>query len=83
MSVTIQTEPEWKSPLRKLTRFFERSRDRWKAKHQELKRERKGMENQIRAVEKSRAMWTERAARLEQRVAELERELEGLKKTSV
>jgi hypothetical protein len=71
---------EWKSPLSKLVRFFERSRDRWKAKQQSLKRERKGMLNQVRAVETSREKWTTRAFQAEQRVADLERELEALKK---
>jgi chromosome segregation ATPase len=63
---------ERKSPLRKLVRFFERSRDRWKAKYQNLKRERKRMQNQVRAVEKSREQWAARAKAAEQRVAELQ-----------
>lgn len=63
---------KWKSPLRKLVEFFERSRDRWKAKYQELKRQWKGMQNQVRAVEKSRELWALRAKQAEQRVAELE-----------
>lgn len=34
-----QSAEEWKSPLRKLTRFFVGSRDRWKAKYRALKYE--------------------------------------------
>lgn len=73
-------ESELKSPLRKLVQFFQSSRDKWKAKHQELKRERKGMQNQVRAVENSRQQWMERAMKASVRVAELEREVERLKK---
>lgn len=70
---------EFSSPVRKLLAFFKKSRDRWKAKHHELKEKAKLMANQTRAVEKSRQLWRERASAAEQRVAELERELEELK----
>jgi len=43
----------------KLVRFFELSRDKWKAKHHKVKQELKLMGNQVRAVEKSRAHWKE------------------------
>lgn len=82
MAVANLEATTWKSPVRKLIQFFERSRDLWKAKYVELKRERKGMENQVRAVEKSRAMWSTRAQTAEQRVAALEQELAAQKKTS-
>ena len=49
--------PTWKSPLRKLARFFGRSRDRWKAKYAALKKSFKLLVNQVRAVEKSREKW--------------------------
>jgi septal ring factor EnvC (AmiA/AmiB activator) len=80
MSVTESSAPEWKSPVRKLVGFFERSRNKWKKKYQHLKRERKGMENQIRAVEKSRENWADRAKQAEEQVCELERQLEIFKK---
>ena len=67
------------SPKSKLLRFFERSRDRWKAKHHELKKTCKLLQNQVRAVEKSRAVWRARVATLEQRLAEQESEIEQLK----
>lgn len=70
---------QFSSPVGKLVRFFERSRDRWKAKQQELKKERKLLLNQTRAVEKSREEWRQRAAAAQQRVRELELELEALK----
>jgi hypothetical protein len=70
---------EFSSSLSKLARFFKRSRDGWKAKHHELKAEAKLLRNQTRAVEKSREQWRERASVAEQRVAELEVQLEQLK----
>ena len=70
---------KFSSPVGKLVRFFERSRDRWKAKQQELKKERKRLLNQTRAVEKSREEWRQRAFTTQQRVRQLELELEALK----
>jgi SMC interacting uncharacterized protein involved in chromosome segregation len=62
-----------------LVRFFESSRDGWKEKHHELKRTCKLLQNQTRAMEKSRASWQARAVAAERRVAEQEREIEQLK----
>jgi predicted RNase H-like nuclease (RuvC/YqgF family) len=66
---------KFRSPVRKLVQFFERSRDNWKRKCQEVKKQNKLMSNQVRAVEKSRAAWRARAEESERRVQELEREL--------
>ncbi len=70
---------QFSSPLSKLVRFFRDSRDGWKAKHHELKKTAKLLSNQTRAVEKSRDSWQERARVAEQRVAELEVQIEQLK----
>ncbi len=51
------TDRAWKSPMRKLVAFFQRSRDGWKAKQQSLKVLLKKEQNQVRAVEQSRANW--------------------------
>ncbi len=67
------------SPTSKLVRFFQGSRDRWKAKQQQLRKECKLLSNQTRAVEKSRAEWRQRASVAEQRVQELEQEVAALK----
>lgn len=75
MSVVESSSTERKSPVRKLMRFFERSRDKWKAKFQQLKCKLKGMENQVRAVEKSRKKWADRARQAERRLRELEQQL--------
>ena len=70
---------QFASPARKLVRFFEKSRNRWKAKHHELKMTCKLLQNQTRAVEKSRESWRKRTLQADQRVVELEREIEQLK----
>ena len=57
---------EYRSPVRKLARFFEQSRNRWKRKCQAAKRRNKLLGNQLRAVEKSRVP----VARASQRVGE-------------
>lgn len=70
---SIGTEAgEWKSPLKKLTRFFEKSRDQWKAKCQDVRKQVRLLRNQVWAVEKSREQWAERARQAEKCVAELE-----------
>ena len=71
---------EFKSPKGKLVRFFQRSRDGWKEKYMESKRNNKKLSNQTRAVEKSRARWRQIARREQQRSRELERELVELKR---
>ena len=76
---TDQPGQDWKSPLRKLVRFFHRSRDRWKAKYAAKKQECKLMGNQVRAVEKSRAMWKQAAQQAQQQVRGLQKELEQYK----
>jgi len=67
------------SPVVKLVRFFETSRDRWKAKYGKVKKQCKKLQNQTRAVEKSRENWRGRARAWQRRVAELEREIKELK----
>lgn len=69
------------SPRKKLLRFFRGSRDRWKEKYMQAKRELKLMGNQVRAVENSREIWKERYRAERQQNAALRRELEELKRT--
>jgi len=69
----------FKSPVKKLVRFFEKSRDGWKAKHHAMKKQLQKLGNQVRAVEKSRAHWREVAQQERRRVRELCRELEEQK----
>ena len=82
MCATETTDRCYKGPRRKLLAFFEKSRDRWKAKHRELKKRLKKEQNQVRAVEKSRAAWRDKAEVADRRVRELERELAEIKKSA-
>jgi hypothetical protein len=60
--------------------FFQNSRDQWKAKHHELKTQLKIEQNQVRAVEKSRENWRQRAVLAEREQARLAQEIASLKK---
>lgn len=71
-----------KSPVSKLLKFFVTSRDGWKAKHHQVKRQLKKEQNQVQAVEKSREEWRRRAETARRRVQELEAELAESKRES-
>jgi len=75
-------EMEYTSPLRKLVRFFKSSRDKWKAKYHEVKKQLKLSQNQIRAVEKSRARWRQDAENARAEADSLRTELKALKSIS-
>ena len=83
--VAIQIEPmqalemEFLSPPHKLIRFFRSSRDKWKTKHQKVKKDLKLAQNQVRAVEKSRTKWRQVAEGNRDEVARLQAELEEIK----
>lgn len=74
------TERQLKSPDRKLVPFFQNSRDQWRAKHHELKTRLKKEQNQVRAVEKSREHWRQRAEAAERERARLAAEIAAIKK---
>ena len=73
---------QYRSPRKKLLRFFVGSRDGWKAKCAEANEDRKLLANQVRAVEKSREQWRALAKQRKGRIAELERKLAELKRTA-
>jgi len=73
----------YKSPLRKLVRFFEKSRDQWKNKCREAKATIKQLRNRVRFLEKSKANLKIRLGELEKELARMrEREAEREKKTA-
>ena len=45
----------YKSPRRKLVRFFEKSRDQWKTKHHQAKADVKRLTHRVRFLERSKA----------------------------
>ena len=75
---TVALQGEYKSPLRKLVRFFEDSRDNWKQKCVALRGELKLCKNQVRAVEKSREHWKQTAKDAAKRAALLQEQLKNL-----
>ena len=69
----------YRSPVRKLMQFFERSRDGWKRKRQEAKVVTKRLSNRVRKLEASRDLWKERAKQGQQELRWLREELEEAK----
>jgi hypothetical protein len=67
---TVQGK-QYKSPQRKLVRFFEKSRTQWKAKCRAAKATIKVLKNRIEFLEESKARWKRRARALETEVARL------------
>jgi hypothetical protein len=65
-------DKEYKSPVRKLARFFEKSRDQWKAKCREAKRMIRLLKSRIRFLEKSRDRWRQKAKEQKQKLTEAE-----------
>ena len=65
-------EKTYKSPLKKLVRFFEKSRDSWKDKYLEKKRELKRAKNQIYDLKQRKEDWKDRAIRAEGKLKEID-----------
>jgi cell shape-determining protein MreC len=61
----------YKSPVRKLVRFFEKSRDQWKAKCLEAKATAKGLKHRIGYLEQSKMEWKTKAKELKQELARM------------
>ena len=69
----------YRSPVRKLMQFFERSRDGWKRKRQEAKVATRRLSNRVRKLAASRDLWKERAKQRQQELRQLREELEESK----
>jgi hypothetical protein len=79
-AMSMATEQKtYRSPLSKLVRFFERSRDGWKEKCQAAKRKAKALVNHVVALKKSRNHWKALARRHRNEVKGLRQELEAIK----
>ena len=71
----MTTIAAFQTPPRILIPKLVRSRDAWKAKATERKRQRKALEIRVRDLEASRDLHRQRVAQLQQRVAQLEEQL--------
>ena len=65
MSMTLN---KFKSPTHKILAMLMTGREKWKAKHHQVKKLLKLEENQSRAVTKSREKWRERALEAERQL---------------
>ncbi len=76
---------KYSSPLRKLVKFFEQSRDNWKAKYVDAKKTIKLLQNQERRLTKSRDKWKQEVAQLkaENRALKKALEVQAAEKQSV
>ena len=59
----------YRSPVSKLLPFFERSRDKWKAKCKAAKRENKSLKTRLAKAKESRDRWKAKALALKEEVA--------------
>ena len=63
---------QYKSPTRKLVKFFEKSRDQWKAKSAEAKAMVKRQKHRIRYLEASKEQWKRKAIELEKELTRMQ-----------
>ena len=63
-------EKKYKSPLKKLVKFFEESRDKWKEKYVEKSKELKKVTNRIYDLEIRKEHWKKRALKAERKLKE-------------
>ena len=85
---TTVNQKEYKSPIRKLAVFFERSRDRWKAKYIGGKEDVKRLKNKVRFLSESKKELKQRVKALESEISQLrskrqEMESDALKKKTI
>lgn len=67
----VKTLDEYRSPPHKIIAMLKKGRDDLRVKYRELMKQRRAAENQVRVVEKSRAMWRERAEAAEAELRDL------------
>jgi uncharacterized protein YdaU (DUF1376 family) len=58
---SVKEDTSYSSPAYKLLEFFEKSRDRWKTKALERKRQIRRLEKRVAELEASRRHWKEKA----------------------
>ena len=78
MSMT-ELEKQYSSPLHKLLPFFEQSRNGWKNKCREGKKDIKRLKNQVQKLGRSRELWKQAAQERAREIQRLRRELEAEK----
>lgn len=69
----VKAVDEYRSPQRKIVAMLKKGRDDLRVKYRDLMEQRRVAENQVRAVEKSRAAWRARAEKAEAELRELKK----------
>jgi hypothetical protein len=75
---SIHPNKVYTSPMRKLVRFFEQSRDGWKKKCRAAKAEVKRLTQRVQRLEQSRAAWKSRVQTLEEELARSQAQAQAL-----
>lgn len=70
---------QYKSPQRKLVRFFARSRDQWKAKCLDAKALAKGLNHRMRFLARSKDHWKRRVRALEGELTQLKAQAQAMR----
>lgn len=71
----VKALDEYRSPPHKVLAFLKKGRDALRVKYRELMEQRRVAENQVRAVEESRAQWRARAEAAEAELSALKKRL--------
>jgi len=72
----------YKSPIKKLARYFEKSRDQWKTKYGKAKKTIVYLNNRVRSLEKSRDNWKSQAQEAKEKLKTYEAQNSQKKQTS-
>jgi len=75
----VKALDEYRSPPHKVIALLKKGRDDLRLKYRKLMEQRRVVENQVRAVEKSRALWRERAEAAEAELSELKKRIHASK----
>ena len=68
----MKKSQDYKSPLRKLVKFFEQSRNQWKEKSIEAKSTIKRLSNRVRYLETTKEEWKQKAKLFEKDIKTIE-----------
>ena len=63
----------YKSPLRKLVKFFEKSRDNWKQKSLKYKKENRRLNKKLRVLETAKKRWKDETIILRKQLKNIEK----------
>ncbi|MCK5538868.1 MAG: hypothetical protein KAI79_18725 [Bacteroidales bacterium] len=74
---------KYKSPIKKLVKYFETSRDKWKARSHAYKVKIRKLEIKLHDTQASREDWRERYKEINKELELAKFQLEGLKKKSL